>query len=177
MDPTPLRFRAGSRACSEDCDHLLNLSPQSQLPVSRGRRPRRLANARIRAKSVRYSWHGRFSWSPTPAFRSSRNAREEDYSRDSRKHPEFFRVAVAKGDKDVSVSLVARHVTPKDEAQGQRILPTAFIRLLMQTAIDLHDREVRAAERWHYLIPSVVGGIITGFFTVAAVVAAVWLKK
>jgi len=91
----------------------------------------------------------------------------------AQEHPEFFRVAK---DKRTPVSLVARHVTPEDEVQEQRILPSDFLYRLLQTAIDLRDREVRAAERWKYLIPlaaSIVGGIITGVFTVLAV----WLKK
>jgi hypothetical protein len=82
---------------------------------------------------------------------------------------------VAKG-KGNPLSLVARHVTPEDPTQGQRILPSDFLYRLLQTAIDLHDREIRAAERWTYLVPlfaSIIGGIVTGVFTVAAV----WLKK
>jgi hypothetical protein len=88
-------------------------------------------------------------------------------------HPEFFRVAKGKLN---PMSLVARHVTPEDETEEQRMVPSDFLYRLLQTAIDLRDREVEATERWKYLIPltaSIVGGIITGVFTVLAV----WLKK
>jgi hypothetical protein len=78
-------------------------------------------------------------------------------------HPEFFRV---KKEKSISpVSLVARHVLPKDD-QGVRQLPSEFVGQLIEAAVNLHDRQVRRDERWTYLVPiwvaliTVVGGII-----------------
>lgn len=82
-------------------------------------------------------------------------------------HPEFFRVAKTG---DHPLSLVARHVWPEE-----REFPSEFTYRLLQTAIDLHDRQVRAAERWTYLIPlwaPMIGGIVAGVFALVAV----WFK-
>jgi Flp pilus assembly protein CpaB len=61
-------------------------------------------------------------------------------------HPEFFRVA--KGKKS-PLSLVARHVLPEDDDEERRVLPADFTRTLLETALELHDREVEAAYRAH----------------------------
>jgi hypothetical protein len=70
-------------------------------------------------------------------------------------HPEFFRVNL---EKDSAVSLVGRHVTPKN-ADGVRVLAPEFIGKLMELAVDLHDRQVKLAERWVYLMPILAASI------------------
>jgi hypothetical protein len=77
-------------------------------------------------------------------------------------HPEFFRVAP---EREHPVSLIARHVTPRDENQERGPMSPEFVGQLLKTAIELHDREVRWSERGRYLLPiwlgaaSVVGSI------------------
>ena len=77
-------------------------------------------------------------------------------------HPEFFRVRP-----EGSVSLLARHVLPKDDL-GVRRLPSDFAGQLIATAVDLHDRQVKRSERWTYLVPIWVA-LITGIFVLLAV--------
>ena len=62
-------------------------------------------------------------------------------------HPELFRV------KADAVSLVARHVQPKDENNKRQPLSVEFTQVLIRMAIDMHDRERVAAEQWKSLIP------------------------
>lgn len=85
----------------------------------------------------------------------------------ARAHPEFFRV---RPEGEHSVSLIARHVLPKNH-QGVRELPSDFAGQLISTAVDLHDRQVKRSERWTYLVPIWVA-LITGIF----VLATIWLK-
>jgi len=82
----------------------------------------------------------------------------------AKSHPEFFRV---KPDGEHRVSLVARHVAPKNE-DGVHVLPSEFVGRLLSAAIDLHDRQVRLAERWTLWLPLWVA-VIIGFFSLAAV--------
>lgn len=80
-------------------------------------------------------------------------------------HPEFFRV---NQNKKNAVSLVARHVTPKND-NGVRVLPNEFIGKLLELAVHLHDRQIKLAERWTYLVPiwvsliSALGAILVAF--------------
>jgi hypothetical protein len=83
-------------------------------------------------------------------------------------HPEFFRVAG--GDK-WQVSLVARHVLPRGD-DGTRKFPSDFVQLLLQTAIELHDRQMKVAENWKSLIPiwaALIASVVT--------LLSVWLKR
>jgi|SRR5579863_83969 len=82
-------------------------------------------------------------------------------------HTEFFRIA---GEERNSVSLVARHVVPRDE-HGIRKLPSDFVHLLLQTAIELHDRQVSASENWKYLVP--LGAALIGSLTT---LLTLWIK-
>ena len=66
-------------------------------------------------------------------------------------HPEFFRVA---GQNRDSVSIAARHVA--GESPDERHLPLEFVQSLMQTAVDIHDREARRGERWTLYVPLVI---------------------
>lgn len=89
----------------------------------------------------------------------------ETWTKVASEHREFFRV---NPDQDNSVSLVARHVTPMN-TDGVRELPEAFTGKLMELAIDLHDRQVKHAERWTYLIPILVA-LLGGLGAIAAAI-------
>jgi hypothetical protein len=68
----------------------------------------------------------------------------------AQEHPEFFRV---RPDGDHTTSLVVRHVLPKD-TDGRRVLPIEVTHKLLETAIELHDRQASATElKWKYLVP------------------------
>jgi hypothetical protein len=82
----------------------------------------------------------------------------------ARVHPEFFRV---RPEGDHTVSLIARHVLPKN-GQGSRQLPSEFTGQLIATAVDLHDRQLKRSERWTYLVPIWVA-LITGIFVLAGI--------
>ena len=92
----------------------------------------------------------------------------ETWTEVAQAHPEFFRVRT---DETLGVSLVARHVLPPKE-DGNRALPPEFVGRLLTAAIDLHDRQVKLAERWIYLVPLWVAFIV-GLFSLVAI----WLKK
>jgi hypothetical protein len=70
----------------------------------------------------------------------------------ARGHPEFFRIGSSGNH---VVSLVARHVTPRVGATRET-LSAEFTSKLLETAISLHDRQVRRAERWVFFIPLLV---------------------
>lgn len=82
----------------------------------------------------------------------------------AQEHPEFFRVR-ATGEH--VVSLTARHVMPRIDGIRPP-LPADFTYQLLRTAVELHDRQVEASERWRAWIP-VIAVIITGLFTMGAV--------
>lgn len=82
----------------------------------------------------------------------------------ARAHPEFFRVAASSKN---LVSLVSRHVGPK-EGHGRKTLDAEFVAKLLSTAIELHDRQVRRAERWAAYIPLLVAVISAGVALVVA---------
>lgn len=76
-------------------------------------------------------------------------------------HPEFFRVNPVS---DHGLSLAARHVLPRLENQHRPQLSPEFTATLLRTAIDLNDREVKATEWWHWLIPfgsALIGSLTT----------------
>ena len=78
-------------------------------------------------------------------------------------HPEFFRVRKAG---EHQVSLIARHVLPKND-QGTQELPPEFAGQLITAAVDLHDRQLKRSERWTYLVPIWVA-LIVGICTIVA---------
>lgn len=80
-------------------------------------------------------------------------------------HREFFRV---RPDGEHRVSLLARHVVPKLEDDSRQI-PPEFIGKLMQSAIDLHDRQIKRDERWAYWVPILVA-LLAGLFSLAAII-------
>src|SRR6266498_161927 len=75
----------------------------------------------------------------------------------AKEHPEFFRVRP----EGVHVlSLSARHVLPHEEDILWPTLPPDFETALLQTAINLHDRQISKAERWKHLWPPVITGVL-----------------
>jgi hypothetical protein len=83
----------------------------------------------------------------------------------AQQHPEFFRVA---GQDRNSVSLAARHAIGDNEAE--RSLPMDFVQQLMRTAIDIHDREAKRAEKWMLYLPLIIA-VIGALGSVATAVA------
>jgi hypothetical protein len=78
----------------------------------------------------------------------------------AQQHPEFFRVSDTER---LGVSLIATHVLPKDK-NGNRELPPDLISTLLQTAINLHDRQLDRAHHWRVYIPIMVA-VVAGVFT------------
>jgi len=77
----------------------------------------------------------------------------------AKEHPEFFRVS--EGNK-YPVSLVTRHVST-DEGKKRPPLSPEHTQALLNTAVELHDREIKRNQRWTVLIPiwvAVIGGIV-----------------
>jgi hypothetical protein len=81
----------------------------------------------------------------------------------ARQHSEFFRVNKDDERQNV-VSLIARHVLPKNAA-GVRVLPSEFVGKLLEAAISLHDREVTRKDSWKWLIPVLIA-ILTSVISI-----------
>jgi hypothetical protein len=75
-------------------------------------------------------------------------------------HPEFFRVAK---DQELSISLVARHVS--GEASMQQ-LDVSFIGKLLGAAIELHDREENRRVGWRSILMPLVGVVLGGVLAI-----------
>lgn len=88
-------------------------------------------------------------------------------------HPEFFRV---RPEAAHGVSLVSRHVLPKDE-QGVRRLPSDLVGQLIAAAVDLYDRQVKRSERWTYLVPIWVALVVGVFGLLGVVLKAVFQQN
>lgn len=88
------------------------------------------------------------------------------------KHPEFFRV---KTDGEHQVSLVARHVIPKDD-QGRSQIAPDYVSKLLQLAVELHDREVRRSQSWHVWLPF-LGAMLAAALGGALALIGVWLRS
>lgn len=77
----------------------------------------------------------------------------------AKEHPEFFRVSDGKKN---PVSLVTRHVSP-NEGKTRPPLSPEHTQALLNSAIELHDRELKRRQRWAVLVPiwvAVIGGIV-----------------
>src|SRR5277367_5292716 len=71
----------------------------------------------------------------------------------AREHPEFFRVR----QDDKNIALLARHVMPGDPAGGGKAqLPSEIMQKLLETAVDLHDRQKVAREWWKPFLPALI---------------------
>jgi hypothetical protein len=73
----------------------------------------------------------------------------------------------------LGVSLMARHVMPKDE-RGKRELPSDFTSILLKTAIDLHDRQIVRAYPWKAYVSIVIPGVLV---IVAALLSGYYTQK
>lgn len=80
------------------------------------------------------------------------------------KHPEFFRLSAGTH----RVSLVARHVTPREADDSRQPLDADYTATLLKLAVELHDREMKRLERWQVWMPLAVA-ITAGVFTVFGV--------
>lgn len=90
----------------------------------------------------------------------------------AREHREFFRV-----DDDVphGLSLVARYVQPGDETEKRPQLTPEFVSILLQTAINLHDRQVQARDWWKSWIPF-GAAVVAAVVGAASSLLALWLN-
>ncbi len=94
----------------------------------------------------------------------------ENWTAVAQAHREFFRLNVS-GGTEFPVSLVARYALPWDERGARDPLSPEFTGQLLSAAIELHDREVKRAERWSYFMPVVgafVGAFVAGMLALLA---------
>jgi len=89
----------------------------------------------------------------------------------AKEHPEFFRVKV---EGEHVLALVARHVMPRNPA-GIQAMPDELTHTLLKTAIDLHDRQVAAAEWWKNWIP-VASALAGALIASATTLFVLWLN-
>lgn len=88
-------------------------------------------------------------------------------------HPEFFRVSGETANK--AISLLAKFAIRKSES-GQP--PHKLLAALIEVAMQLHERQAKAAERRQAYLPLVtalVGALVAGAFTLAAAMLPRWL--
>lgn len=90
----------------------------------------------------------------------------------AQQHPEFFRV---KDSGTHKTSLVARHVQPRNEDGEREAIPSDFVGKLLQTAMELHDREEMRKSSWKIYIPIIVA-VTAGIFTIFGVFLKSWLQ-
>lgn len=95
-----------------------------------------------------------------------------NWSEIAEQHPEFFRVRETGTHR---VSLVARHVLPKNDG-GTRELPSDFVGKLLQAAIEIHDRQLDRAQYWRSYVPIVVA-VTAGLFTIFGIFLRSWLSS
>ncbi len=96
-------------------------------------------------------------------------------------HPEFFRV---KKDGRRGVSLVARHVMPKEDEEDKpprrQPLGERFVGELLKAAIELHDRQMKRADRWTLAAPiwaAAIAASVACFLKFVDVVASLCLAS
>jgi hypothetical protein len=85
-------------------------------------------------------------------------------------HPEFFRVSGDTNNK--AIALVVRFLQHGE----QHPLNEDFVRTLISTAIDLHDRQQRRQDRHAAYLP-LITALIAGVFTLAATLLATILGR
>ena len=86
----------------------------------------------------------------------------------AQEHQEFFRVVESK---KFPVSLVLRHVSDPEQNKRPPLSPEQT-QSLLNTAIELHDRQLKRSQRWTVLIPiwlAVIGALAT--------LAKLWFSK
>jgi len=80
----------------------------------------------------------------------------------AKEHQEFFRVVEGKKH---PVSLVTRHVSEEVDDKRPPLSPE-HTQALLNSAIELHDRQIRRNQRWTVMIPiwvAVIGGAVVVF--------------
>lgn len=80
----------------------------------------------------------------------------------AKEHQEFFRVVEGRR---YPISLVTRHVS-NETGEKRPPLSPEHTQALLNSAIELHDRQIRRSQRWTVLIPiwvAVIGGVIAIF--------------
>jgi Flp pilus assembly protein CpaB len=91
----------------------------------------------------------------------ARPSSSESWMQLATEHQEFFRVVEGKIH---PISLVTRHVSEESGVKRPPLSPE-HTQALLNSAIELHDRQIRRSQRWTVLIPiwvAVVGGIVAG---------------
>jgi hypothetical protein len=88
----------------------------------------------------------------------------------AKEHPEMFRVS---DEARHPLSLVARHVQPaipNDPDKKRLPLSPEFTQTLINTAVELHDRQAEAAAWWKHLMP-LWAALLAGVVAIASSVA------
>lgn len=89
----------------------------------------------------------------------ARPSSSESWFQLAKEHQEFFRVV---GGKKNPISLVTRHVS-EEVAEKRPPLSPEHTQALLNSAIELHDRQIRRSQRWTVLIPiwvAIIGGAV-----------------
>lgn len=86
-------------------------------------------------------------------------------------HPEFFRVNPTS---EHGLSLAARHVLPRVNDRRPQLSPE-FTATLLQTAINLHDRQLAAKEWWKPWVP-VASAIVAALIGAGSALLALYLN-
>ena len=92
-------------------------------------------------------------------------------------HREFFKMD---DESSFGLSLVSRFVLPEDATEKRPQLSPNFVSVLMQTAINLHDRQVSESEGWKSYLPlwsALIGGVFATLSTLGTVFFTHLLSK
>ena len=98
----------------------------------------------------------------------------------AKEHREFFRMDNESDESNFGLSLVSRYVQPEDEAERRPPLSPEFVSVLMQTAINLHDRQVSESQEWKSYLPlwtALIGGVLATLSTLGTVFVTHLLSK
>ena len=69
---------------------------------------------------------------------------------------------------DHPLSLVARHVLPRDASEKRGPLSQEFTNVLSKTTIELHDRQVESTTWWKQFMPPLLAALIAGGLAIGA---------
>lgn len=92
-------------------------------------------------------------------------ASSENWTALAKAHPELFRVKLSG---ENVVSLIARHVTEPTD-QLRKPLSTEYLAVLLDLAVEVHDREIQRTRGWHVWVPLIVA-VVAGIFTLVSIV-------